>query len=98
MHSQAHTGTRSPLLRISTTVLFLAAAASIGTAHAAPPKAGTDIRQQFVNFGDQIIDGHIKGPSGTLHQTRKAAAFGRMLTWKKRSFLPRLVQDGQTLR
>jgi hypothetical protein len=96
MHAQADT--RSRLKCITLVALCFTVTASIHAANAAPPRKSHDIQQQFVNFGDQIIDGHIKRPVGTMNTSRKAATFGRMLIWKKRSFLPQLIHDGQILR
>ena len=67
-------------------------------ASAAPPTRGGTIQEQFVNFGDQLIDGHIKKPQATVVNQKERAKFGRMLTWKKRSFLPQLALDGRSLK
>ncbi len=79
------------------TALFTVLCMAAGSA-AAPPTARTGIRQQFVDFGAQIIDGQIRRPQNTWIQDRKTAKFGPMLTWKRRSFLPQLRLDGASLR
>ena len=68
------------------------------TAMAAPPKASKPITQQFVNFGEQIIDGQIKRPQATYASVRRGAVFSRMLQWKKRSFLNQLPADAKSIR
>jgi len=51
---------------------------------AAPPK-----KSKFYDFGDQMIDGEIKKPTGQYINSRDRAKFDRLLSLKK-SFLPRM--------
>ncbi len=60
----------------------------------APPSG--DIAVQFVDFGDTIVNGTIKRPQATWSDGRQRAAFGRLLSLKK-SFLPAIVDSGETL-
>ena len=54
------------------------------TAIAAPPK-----KSKFYDFGDQMIDGEIKKPTGQYVNSRERARFDRLLSLKK-SFLPKM--------
>ena len=54
------------------------------TALAAPPK-----KSKFYDFGDQMIDGEIKKPTGEYINSREIARFDRLLSLKK-SFLPKM--------
>ena len=51
---------------------------------AAPPK-----KSKFYDFGDQMIDGEIKKPTGQYINSRERARFNRLLNLKK-SFLPKM--------
>ena len=51
---------------------------------AAPPK-----KSKFYDFGDQMIDGEIKKPTGQYINSRDRARFDRLLSLKK-SFLPKM--------
>ena len=51
---------------------------------AAPPK-----KSKFYDFGDQMIDGEIKKPTGQYINSRNRAKFDRLLSLKK-SFLPKM--------
>ena len=51
---------------------------------AAPPK-----KSKFYDFGDQMIDGEIKKPTGQYINSRERARFDRLLNLKK-SFLPKM--------
>ena len=51
---------------------------------AAPPK-----KSKFYDFGDQMIDGEIKKPTGQYINSRQRARFDRLLNLKK-SFLPKM--------
>jgi hypothetical protein len=61
------------------TLLILSFAAT-----AAPPK-----KSKFYDFGDQMIDGEIKKPTGQYINSRERARFDRLLSLKK-SFLPKM--------
>jgi len=54
------------------------------TATAAPPS-----KSKFYDFGDQMIDGEIKKPTGQYINSRERARFDRLLNLKK-SFLPKM--------
>ena len=54
------------------------------TAFAGPPK-----KSKFYDFGDQMIDGEIKKPTGQYINSRQRARFDRLLNLKK-SFLPKM--------
>ena len=54
------------------------------TANAAPPS-----KSKFYDFGDQMIDGEIKKPTGQYINSRERARFDRLLNLKK-SFLPKM--------
>ena len=54
------------------------------SAIAAPPK-----KSKFYDFGDQMIDGEIKRPTGQYVNSRQRARFDRLLNLKK-SFLPKM--------
>ena len=54
------------------------------TTAAAPPK-----KSKFYDFGDQMIDGEIKKPTGQYINSRQRARFDRLLNLKK-SFLPKM--------
>ncbi|MEC8024411.1 MAG: hypothetical protein VX223_10790 [Myxococcota bacterium] len=86
-----------PMCAVTLTVFFTVVFITLSSA-AAPPTARTGIRQQFVDFGAQIIDGQIRRPQDTLIQGRETPTFGPMLQWKRRSFLPQLRLDGASLR
>jgi hypothetical protein len=58
-------------------------------ANAAPPS-----KSKFYDFGDQMIDGEIKKPTGQYINSRQRARFDRLLSLKK-SFLPRLFQTSK---
>ena len=58
-------------------------------ANAAPPN-----KSKFYDFGDQMIDGEIKKPTGQYINSRQRARFDRLLSLKK-SFLPRLFQTSK---
>ena len=58
-------------------------------ANAAPPS-----KSKFYDFGDQMIDGEIKKPTGQYINSRQRARFDRLLNLKK-SFLPRLFQTSK---
>ena len=58
-------------------------------ANAAPPS-----KSKFYDFGDQMIDGEIKKPTGQYVNSRQRARFDRLLSLKK-SFLPRLFQTSK---
>ena len=88
-----HTRPSAATLAALFTVLCMAASSA-----AAPPESRTGIRQQFVDFGAQIIDGQIRRPQTTWIQDRKPVTFGPMLKWKRRSFLPQLRLDGASVR
>ena len=62
-----------------TTLLILSFAAA-----AAPPS-----KSKFYDFGDQMIDGEIKKPTGQYINSRERARFDRLLNLKK-SFLPKM--------
>ena len=68
---------------LSLLALALASLLSL-SAFAKPPD---DIKSQFYNMGEQVIDGEIKRPVGVWTDGRKRAEFGRLLALKK-SFLP----------
>ena len=53
-------------------------------ANAAPPS-----KSKFYDFGDQMIDGEIKKPTGQYINSRERARFDRLLNLKK-SFLPKM--------
>ena len=53
-------------------------------ATAAPPS-----KSKFYDFGDQMIDGEIKKPTGQYINSRERARFDRLLNLKK-SFLPKM--------
>ena len=53
-------------------------------ANAAPPS-----KSKFYDFGDQMIDGEIKKPTGQYINSRERARFDRLLSLKK-SFLPKM--------
>ena len=53
-------------------------------ANAAPPS-----KSKFYDFGDQMIDGEIKKPTGQYINSREQARFDRLLSLKK-SFLPKM--------
>ena len=61
------------------TLLILSFAAT-----AAPPS-----KSKFYDFGDQMIDGEIKKPTGQYINSRERARFDRLLSLKK-SFLPKM--------
>ena len=61
------------------TLLILSFAAT-----AAPPN-----KSKFYDFGDQMIDGEIKKPTGQYINSRERARFDRLLNLKK-SFLPKM--------
>jgi len=54
------------------------------TTAATPPK-----KSKFYDFGDQMIDGEIKKPTGQYINSRQRARFDRLLNLKK-SFLPKM--------
>ena len=67
-------------------ILFIALSFA---ANAAPPS-----KSKFYDFGDQMIDGEIKKPTGQYVNSRQRARFDRLLSLKK-SFLPRLFQTSK---
>ena len=67
---------------IATFVLLVMFTAMV--ASAAPPK-----KSRFYDFGDQMIDGEIKKPTGQYINSRERARFDRLLSLKK-SFLPKM--------
>jgi hypothetical protein len=60
------------------------------TATAAPPSG----KSKFYDFGDQMIDGEIRRPTGQYVNSRQRARFDRLLSLKK-SFLPKLFQTSK---
>ena len=62
-------------------ILFIALSFA---ANAAPPS-----KSKFYDFGDQMIDGEIKKPTGQYINSRERARFDRLLSLKK-SFLPKM--------
>jgi len=46
-------------------------------------------KSKFYDFGDQMIDGEIKKPTGQYINSRERARFDRLLNLKK-SFLPKM--------
>ncbi len=59
----------------------------------APP---ADIRTEFVDMGETVINGEIRRPQGTWSDARQAARFNKLLRLKK-SFLPTIVASGEQL-
>ena len=68
------------LKKIFIIVLLTLSFSSIAT----PPK-----KSKFYDFGDQMIDGEIKKPTGQYINSRDRARFDRLLSLKK-SFLPKM--------
>ena len=68
-------------LKIIFIIVFLALSFA---ANAAPPS-----KSKFYDFGDQMIDGEIKKPTGQYINSRERARFDRLLNLKK-SFLPKM--------
>ena len=69
---------------------FIIAGSSIG----APPK-NKNVKSKFYDFGEQVIDGELKKPTGTYTSGREAARFNRLLGLKK-SFLPNLYSTSKS--
>ena len=69
---------KSLLITITTAILFSTAVT------AAPPS-----KSKFYDFGDQVIDGEIKKPTGEYFSDRQRARFDRLTNLKK-SFLPKM--------
>ncbi len=61
-------------------------------AHADPPNSNT--KSKFYDFGEQIIDGEIKKPTGLYVDTRQKVKFKRLLKFK-RSFLNDLLETSK---
>ncbi len=59
-----------------------------GAAFAKPP------REQFIDFGDQVIDGARKAPSALVSQSDRRPEFERLLKLKK-SFEAALLQTSK---
>jgi hypothetical protein len=64
----------------------------IPSAHADPPKS--NVKSKFYDFGEQIIDGEIKKPTGLYVDTRQKVKFKRLLRFKK-SFLNNLLDTSK---
>ena len=70
---------------ISLKKIFIATLLTLSfAATAAPPS-----KSKFYDFGDQMIDGEIKKPTGQYINSRERARFDRLLNLKK-SFLPKM--------
>ena len=64
-----------------------------GTAIGAPPNK--NVKSKFYDFGEQVIDGELKKPTGTYTSGRSAVRFKRLLDLK-RSFLPNLYSTSKS--
>jgi len=51
-------------------------------------------QEQFIEFGDQIIDGHIKKPAEIYRPVEHKVKFDRLLSLKK-SFIAELTATGK---
>ena len=70
---------------------FIIAGSSLG----APPKKNKNVKSKFYDFGEQVIDGELRKPTGTYASSRSAARFERLLGMKK-SFLPNLYRTSKS--
>ncbi len=70
-------------------VSFIIAGSAIG----APPK-NKNVKSKFYDFGEQIVDGEVRKPTGTYTSGRQAVKFKRLLGLKK-SFLPKLYRTSK---
>ena len=61
-----------------------------GAAYAGDKKPNT----KFYDFGEQLIDGTLRTPTGTYTSSRKEIKFKRLLKLKK-SFLPSLYRTSK---
>ena len=69
--------------------LFVSATFALSATAEPPGNSNSNTRSRFYDFGDQVIDGQIRRPTGTYTNAREMAKFNRLLRIKK-SFLPRL--------
>tara|TARA_R110000824_G_scaffold134691_4_gene297708 strand:+ start:10220 stop:10480 length:261 start_codon:yes stop_codon:yes gene_type:complete len=69
--------------------LFVSATFALAATADPPRNSDSNTRSRFYDFGDQVIDGQIRRPTGTFTDARERAKFNRLLRLK-RSFLPNL--------
>jgi len=79
-------------MRTFLTVAFIIAIYS-STALGAPPSK-KNVKSKFYDFGEQLIDGTLRTPTGTYTSSRKEIKFKRLLKLKK-SFLPSLYRTSK---
>ena len=60
-------------------------------------RSSKKIREEFVDFGEWVLNGEIWRPSATWFSSQKRPDFERLLRLK-RSFLPELMRSGMEVR